>query len=340
MILLIGDLHVTEKNCVQFEQLTKRVQDLLLTRPISHVILLGDILDNHGVISRQAMYSVSCFIESIAVQVPCTVLVGNHDMDHNKRFCEIDCHWMQLLKHVDNVTVIDRPRVINMDGANICCVPYVPPGRFREAIETFQKDFQINADACDLVVAHQEFANGKLSDSIISSCLEPYDFMPLCVSGHLHKSHTISGTSGGGSVVYTGSAFSHSFGQGKCWLWLYDTRTSTLDRIENCVEEKRSMYVALTDLESIDKSCLSKNIQLHVQAKSVGEFNTWIKSADGRELSGLCKIKLALVKQTQQQELPPTGQFDDQLMQRINEAGLFDMYRHLTGSSQISFEII
>ncbi len=313
MLFIIGDLHVTEQNPEQFLQLRQRVHELLQTLPIRCVILLGDVLDNHGVISRRAMDSVVLWLEELTSELQVICLVGNHDMDHNQRFCDPRSHWMAALRHMPGLTVVDRPMLLSAAGRKVVAVPYVPPGRFSEAVGQLDPEEVANSE---LLFAHQEFSGGELSESILSDCSEEYEFVPVCVSGHLHRAHWLR-AAGRQKVCYTGSAFAHSFGQPKCWLWTWDGRE--LARHENGVTARTSQTIALKDVGSLDLSKLTKLHRLHVVAGSAAEFAAWQAGSEGKKVSGLCRVNLRLPEPPERQVHQPEqrADFDAQVREAV-----------------------
>ena len=70
------------------------------------------------------------------------MLVGNHDMLNNKQYCDTE-HALCSLKHMQGLTVVDMPTVVNMDKAlsleepALICCPFIPKGRLSEALDEF-----------------------------------------------------------------------------------------------------------------------------------------------------------------------------------------------------------
>ena len=68
-------------------------------------------------------------------------------------------------------------------------VPYVPPGRFVEALETYKN---INWKDVDCIFAHQEFYGCKMG-AILSEEGDKWESKwPLVVSGHIHSRQWIN----------------------------------------------------------------------------------------------------------------------------------------------------
>ena len=276
-ILLIGDVHFKNDNVFQCKQLFDQVRYLLDTRNIKHVILLGDIMHYHEKIYTAVMNLVLEFIKMIPV--PITILVGNHDMINNQVFCDPTGNWLGIFDGWANVNVIHVPQYVYIEGLKIAAVPYVYPGRFKEALDLFNIDLN-QADFC---MAHQEFKGCQMKASLESNTGDDYIWKTPCYSGHIHGHHIIK------NIVYTGSAFEHTFGAPKCWLFLIDINTKRVEKIESSVESKQIFYVQLSDDLKVDMRIPSNATpQLYkcvLQIDNVVDYNTWLQSLQGQEFS-------------------------------------------------------
>lgn len=121
-------------------------------------------------------------------------LLADHTVCHNssnQNFLS-ENHWMNVFKKWDNITVCDT--VIKHDNIVFC--PYVPPGKFLEALNTVND--WVNADC---IFAHQEFRNCKMG-AIESKDGDMYsDFWPMVISGHIHGKDRLQE-----NIYYTGCA--------------------------------------------------------------------------------------------------------------------------------------
>ena len=163
--------------------------------------MLGDVLHTHEhlhVVPLNKAYEFISVLRDIAYTY---VLVGNHDMLNNSQFLT-DNHWMNSLKEVDNVEVVDKVVCYEKGGFMLC--PYVPNGRFIEALMTCEVDFR----KMKVIFAHQEFKGCKMG-AIVSEYGDDWDVRyPLVVSGHIHAFQKI-----GSNIYYTGSSLMNAFGE-------------------------------------------------------------------------------------------------------------------------------
>lgn len=196
-----------------------------------------------------------------------TCLVGNHDMINNQVFCDPDGNWCKIL--YSQYDIVYKPKIVQVESSKFLCVPYVFPGRFFEAIKGF--------DSFDHVVAHQEFLNCKMGAKI-STIGDDYTLNQICFSGHIHQHQIL------GQVYYTGSAFEHSFGSGKCWLHLLNLKNNLVEKIESQVDGKHTKYV---EGDSIVSNFDGKVV---VKCNSIDEFKMW-KKKNAHVQNAFCLIK-------------------------------------------------
>lgn len=192
-LLVIGDLHFQEKDPQLYILFTKKVEEWLSTKDYIGVVLLGDIQHKFKTVDRVAQTLVCELFKTITRFTRLYVLVGNHDYDNGAQFLS-ENHTLVPFKEWPNIEIIDSPKVFQINGQDILMVPYVPKGRFLEAIENIDTKYK-------LVLAHQEF---------MGSLMGPYpsidgdlwsDKFPIVLSGHAHTRHNV------GNVWYVGMPY-------------------------------------------------------------------------------------------------------------------------------------
>jgi len=200
-ILFVGDPHFKIKNVEYIPLFTSRIVDLVQAKKPDFVVVAGDLLDNHDRIDVEPLNLALFFIDAIRTLCRTFVLVGNHDYKNNQQFLS-NHHWMNALKQWKNVTIVDD--IVEYD--DFLFVPYVPPGRFIEAIKTKLDEEKIKKFR--VIFAHQEFYDCKMG-AINSICGDKWNNeWPLVVSGHVHNKQWV-----GSNIYYPGSAMQHAFGQ-------------------------------------------------------------------------------------------------------------------------------
>lgn len=243
-VLFIGDVHVKLSNLKDVDKLENK---MLQMKDISFIVVAGDVLDTHEKIHSQLMNRAYKLIKSLRTVAPVYVLVGNHDYINNQQFLT-DNHWMNGMKEWDRVCVVDYPlRLEGSSGQAFALVPYVPPGRFVEALD------KINWKDCACVFAHQEVKNCKMG-CIRSMDGDVWDAeWPMLVSGHIHERQNV-----GDNVLYPGSVLNHAFGsdnQGISELTFRDNVMSE-KRVDIGLEKKTIIYEDVTKVEDIPKEKL------------------------------------------------------------------------------------
>lgn len=207
-ILFIGDPHfkINNNNITDIfvEECLKTIDNLLLKYNKQELlcILAGDILDTHERLHQTPYNKALKFIKEIKNKITCVILVGNHDYENNQQFLS-DKHWMNPLKEWSNVYIVDK--VLHID--DFIFVPYVPVGRFIEALETLS-DIDWRNSKC--IFAHQEFKGcslGNMNTKSENGDKWPVHY-PLVISGHIHKNHRPQK-----NIIYPGSIIQHNFGE-------------------------------------------------------------------------------------------------------------------------------
>lgn len=203
-VIFVGDPHFKVKNAEHIPLFISRVQNISDSFAPDFVVIAGDILDNHDKIDVEPLNLALNFITSISQKHKTFLLVGNHDYKNNQQFLS-DHHWMNAIKQWNNVVVVDTVTQYTVNTLNFLFLPYVPPGRFLEAIKT-SSDLTLDNVRC--IFAHQEFYGCKMG-AIESKLGDNWDeTWPLVISGHIHDKQWSQK-----NIYYPGSAMQHAFGQ-------------------------------------------------------------------------------------------------------------------------------
>lgn len=210
-ILIIGDPHIKNDNEEQTSLMTVRIcEQISLLKP-DIIVILGDTLHKHGHIDLFPFYRAEKFIRSIYTHKDADshlyILIGNHDRYNNTVFLT-DEHAFNSFKLWPNTHVIDKVTKIKYKSFTSLCVPYVPTGRFAEALSTegFYKEKQYHLNDVNIVFSHQEYKGAKMN-SITSNNGDDYPLnLPLNVSGHIHDYDDLAA-----NLFYPGTPIQHGF---------------------------------------------------------------------------------------------------------------------------------
>lgn len=247
--LFIGDLHIKSEN--------KDDVDLLLIELLSilsedknktcEIILGGDVMHYHERLFTQPLNQALHFIQTLASITHVYILVGNHDYINNSQFLSTH-HWMNAMKTWKNVTIIDHTY---SSPDQLCLfVPYVPPGRFVEALETVDKRWNYR----EVIFCHQEFRGCKMGAIKSIDGDEWDDDFPLVISGHIHDHQMV-----GKKIIYPGTPIQHSYGD------------STVRRIYKVHVEKENTWYEWIDLD------MPKKYVLHLEIRDLTKLDEFKK---------------------------------------------------------------
>jgi len=197
-ILAIGDPHFKVNNREDMAIFTQECYRVIKERQPDITVLMGDILDRHENIHVLPLMDANKFLIQLAKLTKTFALIGNHDRINNSTFLT-DEHPFTALKYIPNLIIVDNV----VKDSEWLFVPYVPPGRFHEALGNVRETLA----GVTAVFAHQEFKGCKYKN-IVSTTGDvwPENF-PLVVSGHIHQYGQPQE-----NIIYVGTPLQHSFG--------------------------------------------------------------------------------------------------------------------------------
>lgn len=187
---IVGDPHARNENLDQIEELF-----MLIEKLGNDTIILGDLLHNKEVVSGKCLNTyIRCMKAS---NLKFHVLVGNHD------YFSTECtdHSLQSLKELPNVTVVDKPCIVE----NMLLLPYYHDLNLFRVVAHYAQDQDV-----DTLIMHQgvnkcDYGNGFIAENEIE--LEELAHFKRVISGHFHKYQER------GNLIYIGTPFSQSFGE-------------------------------------------------------------------------------------------------------------------------------
>lgn len=199
--LVIGDLHFQDNGDIQFfQRFIDELEIVLKDGDYQNVILLGDIKHKFRKDDRDTQTLVYNLFTMITTFCHLYVLVGNHDMDDSLQFLS-EKHTLLAYKKWPKVTIVDKPIRVMLGKTSAVFCPYVPKGRFVEALNTLLEHNSSWADT-DVIFAHQEFAGGKMGGTVSVDGDQWSEDYPLVISGHLHNKHKV-----GSNIIYPGTPY-------------------------------------------------------------------------------------------------------------------------------------
>lgn len=250
MILAIGDPHFRIDNVEETLQFCNELDKYIRSRnDITMIIVLGDILHTHEKLHTSAL---NCAIDFFKMLIShgreLYCLVGNHDAISNTIFLSTN-HWLNALKGWDGITIVDTPiEVIHNQSVIVMC-PYVPDGRFLEALHILRKDV-VSKEKTHLIFGHQLLDGAKMGAIVAAGVEEWKEDYPLCISGHIHDKQWIKN-----NLYYTGSSLQHSYGEGGdkslALIEIDDKHNIKVEEVYLEIKKKKIIYADVTELEEV-----------------------------------------------------------------------------------------
>jgi DNA repair exonuclease SbcCD nuclease subunit len=293
MILIIGDPHFREGNLSDMDYFVNFTIQFVQSHPeIEFIVVLGDVLDRHGVLHQHPFHQACKFLHRMGAMKRTFVLIGNHDFDNPSKFLP-DNHPFLMWKLTDcpGVVIVDKP----MNVGPYVFVPYVPPGMFRQALEYIDPSLKYLKQT-SIIFAHQEFRGCRMGP-VISDIGDPWPLndianSPLVISGHIHEKQELEN-----GILYVGTPIQNGFSdsyldKGIC---LFDTVKRKGEWFHVPIPRKMIVRIPVGDLDSW---ILSQYVKLYgpIKTKSV---NVLFKNhtADKALICVPDKIKLVIYVQ-------------------------------------------
>lgn len=188
-------------------------------------------------------------------------------------------HWMNGMKEWDNVEIVDTILHRKISGLNIVLCPYVPPGKFREALDSDRKNDWKKADC---IFAHQEFQGCKMG-AIVSVEGDAWSAdLPPVISGHIHDRQTLPG------VYYCGSSMQHSFGETDkniipVLTWKRNGSPYSVKEVDLGMPKKKIVYTDVQSMEDYKSPESADKIKISISGV-YDEFKAFKKTKKYKEL--------------------------------------------------------
>ncbi len=248
-IIVIGDIHFQVINVVESEEFITKIISYVESINPDLIVVLGDILHTHEKVYSIAMNKAIEFLNSLRWISETFVLCGNHDYINNSQFLT-ENHWMNSLKHWEEITIVDNLVQYIKKGRKLLFVPYVSNGRFQEALDS---NPMIDWRSVHCIFAHQEFKGCKMG-GIISEFGDTWDIeFPFVISGHIHDNQRLQE-----NIYYPGSSLETNYGDNKNNVIVKVTFTSeniyrpNIEEIELELARKTLIYLNMDDIDSFE----------------------------------------------------------------------------------------
>lgn len=262
-ILVIGDPHLRSSQISVGIEFCEKCIELSERLKPNIIIVLGDILDTHEVLRTQPKNLAEKFILDLSKISKTFLLIGNHDYINNQQFLT-ENHPFHLLKFWDKVTIVDKPILAEVGMYKFVMCPYVPLGRFIEALDTL-KSKSIEWEEVDAIFAHQEIRGCKFG----SPNNEEADYWnpdhPTLISGHIHIAQKV-----GSNVYYPGSGVQVTFAdESEKRIWLINfSEEMNIEKYDLKIKGRITKYIKISEVQEKVKHlielCKSFNVRLEL----------------------------------------------------------------------------
>lgn len=232
-ILFFADMHLHERkefNRMEGElgsrllegiHILEQIASVVKERQIKNVVCLGDIFELKDRVPNHIQIAFGEALHAIDAHV--YILLGNHDFKIKKY------STLKVMELGDMITLIDRPRLLAIQGKRIGFIPFYR--EFHDFSKAWTRLHEYHPDM-DIVCFHQfipgiSYKSGHKVPGTFNLELHPKS---LYLSGHLHQPCTVLEE----KVQYLGSPYQVTFGEGgeDKFIWLYNPNTSSLDSMK------------------------------------------------------------------------------------------------------------
>ena len=279
-VLVIGDPHFKINNINDTELMVNAILVEAKSRQLDFIVVLGDTLDRHESAHESPYNRAIDFLGELMLIAPVYLLIGNHDLKNNKQFLSNGHFFNALKKWGNNMIVIDITTAVIINDMLFTFVPYVPKGRFIEALSInnpniLTKDINLNelSTSSTCIFAHQEFFGARMGSTTSEMGDKWSNTNSFIISGHFHDYHELQS-----NILYIGAPIQHAFGDSKKTISYFEFISLT-ERSQQRIDLKlRQKEVIRLTCEEVSTFVPGVNCELKILIKgNVTSINT-IKS--------------------------------------------------------------
>lgn len=258
----------------QFEPSLKR-------NGIKEIFFLGDVFDNRVSMNIKIKNAVLDIFGNLLGSYKIYLIVGNHDSFYTNT---IETNSLKFLDNLPNVTLLEKPRVIEVKGKRILMVPWITNQK------DFEKELDNIRDRIDVCMGHFAINGFHLNKFKIEENGMEHDCFsrfPMVFSGHLHSRGIQK--YGDTEIIYVGSPYQLTRAdsdepRGYCIL---DMETLEYKFIDNTVslEYVQLDYPAKFTRKMIEGNIIDLNVKFDKDFDD-GKLQSYIKEME--ELNPIC----------------------------------------------------
>ena len=330
--LVVGDVHIRIDNLEEIQRFIIKLEETIRIHKPNFIVLLGDVLHTHERIHTSCLQAAEELFRMCTKYKSTYVLVGNHDYISNSQFLTSH-HWMTPFKAWPNLIIVDHVVSFTHEYNRFVACPYVPDGRFVEALSTYSE--WMNAD---LIFGHQTLDGvhmGAIKCENVEEWLPTY---PMLCSGHIHDKQEVQP-----NLYYTGTPFQQAFGEKRnksIVLFTVEDGISVKQEILLKISDKRIEYMNIQEAYHYKLSVEEhETVRLTIRGTRE-ECRVFKKSNAYQDLSSKAKIVLDETEQVCEEEIKEHS-FHEVLYQSIQSnfflTQLYKKHAQLSNVADIEF---
>lgn len=259
-IALISDLHFGAKiSSEKFLNIQKDFFDKLLiptleSKKVSHLFILGDLLDNPiniNVLVKNTILNIFNKIITSLPNIKIIILIGNHEIYYKNT---LETTSIKLFEHFPNVEIVKNIKEYTIDNKSILCVPWLIKDTYIH--NEFDKIIESNKKF-DYCFGHFSINNFEVVPSVIEDkglSIDTFSSFSQVYSGHFHIRNKLK------NIQYLGCPYEitwNDFGNIK-GITILDVENMVPSFIENTISP-RHIKLKLSSIAK-DKTLL-KNVK-------------------------------------------------------------------------------
>ena len=279
---VVGDPHFKANSISRGKEFVEKLVEAIEKAKPTFIVLLGDTLDTHEIVKIFPHQLAHDLIERLRKIAPTFVLIGNHDLINASQYLTTN-HIFNPFKKWKNVRIVDKPLIHNFGEFTFVFCPYVPPGRFKEALDTLIGDDNL-WEFADCIFAHQEFKGCFLGRGIQSEKGDEWkEEYPPVISGHIHSEQQV-----GKNVHYIGSPVQHTYSEdSNKYVWevtFEKEKQFSVNKISLGIRQKKTYKTTIKNLEKFNPEKHKKKDVKLVVLGTRDELSAFRKSQKYKEL--------------------------------------------------------
>jgi len=271
--LIVGDPHAKIKNLPEMENLAQFIVSQVKENKVDRIVLLGDLLNDHGVIRVEIQNFWLRWLKKFADTVPTIVIRGNHDQNSHQINAQSSLLVYGALS--PNLSIVEGVSVIDGEGF----VAYV------HSEEQFKEGLSKIPNAVKTLWIHQTVDGSKYEGGFYAPdgfSLDPLKRFDSVISGHIHTHQDIA------NVWYPGTPKwdSKSDANEEKGLWILDSVSK--ERTFISTKDVVTPIYEITYKEEEEEPALLKTLRGTVFLNLEGS-GSWISST-AKKMKGKYRI--------------------------------------------------